>query len=121
MTKALLAATSSFVIWTFLCHSSFGFRHLNHHALAAIAQIWMGIARADGWPMPPAARALLVRGFGDRSAHFFRLLDRQVTYNEEFFQFLLSDFLGHIRIRVQNDSGLQRVADQFFLPGALYA
>jgi len=39
---------------SFACHAeafakgSFGFRHLNHHALAAITQIGLRFARADG-------------------------------------------------------------------------
>jgi hypothetical protein len=34
-------------------------------------------------------------------------------------QFLLIDFLGDIGIRMQNNPGLQGVADQFFLTRAL--
>ena len=69
--------------------------------------------------MTPATRALCVRRLSDQSALFFRLMDRQVTHDEEFFQFFLADFLRHIGIRVQNNSGFQRVADQFFLARTL--
>src|SRR6476620_9866667 len=69
--------------------------------------------------MTPATRTLYVRRFRHRSACFFCLMDRQVTYNEELFQFLLSDLLGNIGIRMQNNPGLQRVANQFFLARAL--
>src|SRR6266704_2027793 len=102
-----------------LCHSSFGFRHFVHHALAPIAQIGVRFACADGWPMPPATRALLVLRFRHRSARFFCLMDRQITHNEEFLQFLLTDFLRDIEIRIQNHSGFQRVADQFVLTRTL--
>ena len=77
---------------TFLRHSSFGFRHSGNHALATIAQIGMRFACADGRPMPPATRALFVRRFRHRNARFFRLVDRQITHNEKFFQFLLGGF-----------------------------
>ena len=43
----------------------------------------------------------------------------QITHNKEFFQFLLTNFLGNIGIGIQDNSGLQRVADQFFLTRAL--
>ncbi len=46
-------------------------------------------------------------------------MDCQITHNEEFFQFLLTDFLSNIGIRMQNNPGLQRVANQFFLTRAL--
>src|SRR3989441_1128353 len=107
----------SFVIWTFPRHSSFGFRHFVHRALAPIAQIGVRFARAHSWPMAPATRALLVLRFRHRSARFFCLMDRQITHNEEFFQFLLT--LRDIGIRIQNYSGFESVSDQFVLTRAL--
>ena len=69
--------------------------------------------------MTPAACALCVRRFRHRSACFFRLMNRQITHDKEFFQFLLTDFLGNIGIRMQDNPGLEGVADQFFLARAL--
>src|SRR6516165_6328990 len=86
-----------------------------NHALAPIAQIGMRVARADSWPITPAARALLVRRSRHRSGRFFRLMERQVTHNEEFFQFLLINLLCHIGIRMQDYVGFQSVADEFLL------
>src|SRR5207245_11652500 len=79
----------------------------------------MFFACPDAWSMTPATRALCVRRFRDRSARFFRPMDRQVAHNEEFFQFLPADFLGDIGIVMQNNPGLQRGANQFFLTRAL--
>jgi len=46
-------------------------------------------------------------------------MNGQITHNEEFFQFLPIDFLGDIGIGMQNNAGLQRVANQFFLTRTL--
>src|SRR5947208_16621379 len=69
--------------------------------------------------MTPATRALCVRGFGDQSTRLFRLMDRQITYDEKFLQFFLVDFLSHVGVRIQHDPCFQGVADHFFLARAL--
>src|SRR6516165_8617077 len=65
--------------------------------------------------MTPTTRALCVRRLSDQSARFFRLMDREITHDEKFFQFLLIDFLCHIGIRMQNYAGFESVADEFLL------
>ena len=69
--------------------------------------------------MSPAAGAFFVRRFRHRSARFFRLLNRQITQNKKFLEFISGDFFCDIGIRIQNHAGLQRVADHFFLTRAL--
>ena len=86
-----------------------------YHGFAPIAQIRVRCTRTDRRPMSPAAVAFFVRGFRHRSARFFRLLNRQITHNKKFLQFFLWDFFCDIGIRIQNNAGFQRVADQFFL------
>src|SRR6516165_8489841 len=69
--------------------------------------------------MTPTTRALCVRRLSDQSARFFRLMDREITHDEKFFQFLLIDFLCHIGIRMQNYAGFESVADEFLLTRTL--
>ena len=90
-----------------------------NHALAPIAQIRVRFARANSRPMSPAAGTFLVRRFRHRSARFLCLLNRQITQNEKFLQFFLWDSFCHIRIRIQNHAGFQRVANQFLLARVL--
>ena len=71
----------------------------------------MRFACADGWPMPPATRALFIRRFRHRNARFFRLVDRQITHDEEFFEFFLVDLLRDVGVRIQRDPRFQRVAN----------
>ena len=42
-------------------------------------------------------------------------MNRQITQNKKFLQFFLGDLVCDIGIRIQNNAGFQRVADQFFL------
>jgi len=90
-----------------------------HHRLAPIAQIRVRFTRADRRPMAPAAGAFFVWRFRHRSARFFALVNRQITQNKKFLQFVPWDFFCDIRIRIQNHASLQRVADYFFLACAL--
>src|SRR5947199_2699828 len=89
------------------------------NVFASIAQIRMRLASSNCCSMAPATRTLCIWRFRYRSACFCGLMDCQVTHNEEFFQFLLTDFLSNIGIRMQNNPGLQRVSNQFFLTRAL--
>src|SRR6266496_632908 len=82
-----------------------------NHALAPIAQIRMRLARADGWPMAPATCTFFIRRFRHRNARFLRLVDRQITHYEEFFEFFLVDLLRDVGVRIQHDPRFQRVAN----------
>jgi len=90
-----------------------------NHALATVAQVWMGLAHANSWPMTPATRAFLIRRFGDGCARFFCLVDCQIAQNKKFFQFFLIDFFRDIGIGMQNHRRLQSIPDQFLLTRAL--
>src|SRR6478672_13539508 len=65
--------------------------------------------------MTPAACALLVRSFGNRSSGFLTGLDRQVAKNEELFQFFLTDLCRYVGIRMQYDGRFQGVTYQLLL------
>ena len=79
----------------------------------------MRLARADGWAMAPAAGTLFVGRFRHRSAGFFRLMKRQITDDEKLFQLFFWDVFCDLGVRIQNDSGFQRVANQFLLARVL--
>src|SRR6185436_10754940 len=90
-----------------------------HHRLAPIAQIRMCFTRADSRPMAPATGTFFVWRFRHRSACFFALVNRQITQNKKFLQFVPWEFFCDIGIRIQNHARFQRVADYFFLACAL--
>src|ERR1041384_4412248 len=69
--------------------------------------------------MAPAPGTLLIRRLRHRSARFFRLMNRQITDDEKLFQLFLWDVFCALRVRIQNHSGFQCVANQLVLARVL--
>src|SRR5438270_11973188 len=76
-------------------------------------------ALSHGGPMAPAARALLICGFGNRSAQFLAWLQRQIAQDKKFLQLVFWNRRDDRFVAGQRDRGLERVTDQLFLARTL--
>ena len=65
--------------------------------------------------MPPAARAFLVRGFGNRCARFLTQLKFQLAQDKKLFEFFLRDLSQDFFIASQRHGRFQSIADEFLL------